>query len=146
MNTVSSCKMTFDPAGTPLVLVDYGDEIPQVQKPALRKGLEVAPLIDALAPFLRVTDNNTHQFRIDVFKDETTDALAWQRIFEGLVAAQALGKKPLRVQVLGITDRYWQYAEAGITDHAPERISDFGLARYLKSYSVTAVTLTQVGP
>lgn len=147
MNTLSRCKITFDPDATARVLVDHGDEIPQENKPVLRKGVEVVAIVDALAPFLRSSGNHVYSFRIDVFQDETTDALAWQRVFESLIAVQGLDRKPLRVEVLGITDRYWQFASSMITDHAPERVTDHGVAaRYVRSYSVTATGLSQVGP
>lgn len=147
MNILSTCKMTYDPSGVPRVLVDYGAEIPAMPiKPALRKGLEVVPLVEALAPFLRPSGNASYAFRIDVFQDEVSDALAWQRVFESLLAVAPLGRKPLRIQVEGIADRYWQFANSFITDHAPERVTNFYPPRLLKSYSVVATGLAQVGP
>lgn len=142
----SNWKITFDPAGSARVLLDFGDKIEGEPVWSLKKGVQTTPLDDAVAPFLRAAGNAVVTFTIKVFTDEALDATARQRIMESLISISALVKKPLRIQVDTITDRYWQFANCCISDHTPSREIESAKARLYKTYSITATGLVQVGP
>lgn len=146
MTLTSNWRLTFDPAGAAIVLLAYDSEIDAEPSWPLRKSLDVVNLVDTDAPFLRPAGNNVVTFSFRVYSDETLDATARQRVMESLIAVAPLGRKPLKVEIKGITDRYWQFANAFITEHTPVRFMDAGTARIVKSWSVTATKLAQVGP
>lgn len=132
--------------GTGTVILNYGDEIAAEPRWPLRKGLEVIALVDAANSYLRPTGGNVHTIQLDVFADEALDATARQSIMASLINAAGLGKAALVIEIYGITDRYWSFASAAVTDHTPARIIDAATARLVKTWSITAATLTQVGP
>lgn len=132
--------------GTGIVLLDYGAELAGEPRWPLRKGLEVVSLPDAPNPFLRPTGNNVYQIQLDVFADESLDTTARRAVMESLISAAALGRAALVVEISGITDRYWSFAAAAVTDHTPVRMLEFPTARLIRTWSITASTLTQVGP
>ena len=146
MNLTSNWKLTFDPAGTPLVLLAIGDEMAEEIRWPLKKGMELVNLLDSANPFLRATGNNSFSIRLEVFADESGDAMARRKIMESLLAVAALGKKPLKIEAAGVTDRYWLAAAAVITDYDPAILIDFPGARATKVYAITMASLTQVGP
>lgn len=145
MNLISEWRITFSPASSPRVLVAYDDEIDAEPNWPLRRGLEVVPLADAAMPFLRVTGNDVVTFGCTVYQDEALDATARRKIMESLISVGSYGKRPLKIEVRGIVDRYWQFAESYVTDHDPMRSTD-GLGRIAKRYSIVAAGLSQVGP
>ena len=145
MSIISNWRITFSPASSPKVLVAYGDEIEAEPNWPLRRGLEVVPLADATAPFLRVSGNDLVTFGFTVYQDESLDTDARRKIMESLVSVGGYGKRPLKIEINGITDRYWEYANSFITDHDPMRSVD-GLGRIAKRYSIVAAGLSQVGP
>jgi hypothetical protein len=142
----SNWKLTFSPASSPKVLLDYGDKIEGELRFPLSKGMEVVDLVDSEAPFLRDNGNNTYQIQFEVYTDEALDKTARQRVMESLIAVGAYGRAPLRIQVSGITDRYWQFANSFVREHNPGRWLDAPVARLVKGYTITATGLTQVGP
>ena len=146
MTLTSNWKITFRPGGSPIVLVNYGDEIDAEPTWPLRKGLSVINLVDADAPFLKPMGNAAVTLAFKVFSDETLDKDARQEVMESLLAWAALGKEELKIEINGITDRYWKFADAYVTEHTPIRWMEAGTARVCKSYSVTATGLEQVGP
>ena len=76
MPILSNWKLTFDPAGTPRVLLDFGQKMVQELRWPVRRGLEVVDIAEAAAPFLRVTGNAVVALSFEVFADEATDALS----------------------------------------------------------------------
>lgn len=146
MTLTSNWKLTFDPAGTPLVLLAIGDEMAEEIRWPLKKGMDLVELVDSANPFMRPTGNNSFVIQLSIFQDEADDATARRKIMESLIAVAALGKKPLKIEAAGVTDRYWQAAAACITEHEPSLLMDFPGARATKAYTITATTLTQVGP
>lgn len=132
--------------GTGIVLLDFGAEIAGEPRWPLRKGLEVITLPDAEDPFLRPAGNNVHTLQLDVFADESLDTIARQSVMESLIAAADLGRAALVVEISGITDRYWSFAAAAVTDHTPARVLEFPTPRLVRTWSLTCTGLTQVGP
>ena len=141
----SNWRFTFDPAGTARVLVAYNDLIDSEPVWSLRKSLAVTQLDEAAAPFLRAGGNAVVSFSLKVYTDETLDSLARRELLESLIAVAPLVKKPLRVEVLGISPTYWEFANSYITEHTPAREMDAGTARLVKTYSITATGLVRVG-
>lgn len=146
MNILSNWKLTYDPAGTPLVLLDVGWKVAGELRFPLKRGLEVVDLAEAAAPFLRPAGNSVVTIQFEVFKDESLDKTARQAVMESLIAVNALGKKPLRIEISGITDRYWQFSNAYLHEHNPARYLEAPVARRVLGYTITATGLTQVGP
>lgn len=144
MNAASNWKITFDPDGVPRLLLAYGDEIDAELSWSLRKGLEVVNLVDSDAPFLRPSGNNVIAVAFRVYTDETVDKTGRQKVMESLIAIDPLGRKPLKIEVNGITDRYWKATNSFITEHTPYRLMEGASARIVKSYSITATKLVQV--
>lgn len=146
MPILSNWKLTFDPAGTPRVLLDFGQKMVQELRWPVRRGLEVVDIAEAAAPFLRVTGNAVVALSFEVFADEATDALSRRALLEGLIAVAALGKRPLRVEIAGISGTYWQFANAAISEHEPARHLTAPTARASLKYNIQATGLTRVGP
>ncbi len=146
MNLTSNWKITFGPGTTNRVLVDYADEIDAEPSWPLRRGLSVVNLIDADSPFLQATGNNVVVFSMRVYTDEALDATARQRVMESLISVVGYPKRPLKIEIAGITDRYWQFANSFISEHTPRRYMEAGTARVERAWSVTATGLVQVGP
>jgi hypothetical protein len=141
----SNWKLTFDPAGTPLVLLNYTDLIEGEPRFPLAKALEVIPIAEA-DPLLRDQQSRVHTIQFEVYASAASDQLARRAIMESLVAAGPLGRKPLRLQINGITDRYWQYASAFIEAHNPGMYVEPNVARLVKGWTIKATGLSQVGP
>jgi len=146
MTIESNYRLTFDPAGTPLVLLAYGDEIEGEPRYPLGRGLDVVNLIDAAWPFLRPTGNSSVQLKIDIHKPAASDAAARAEVLDSLIAINLLGRKPLKIEVLGITDRYWLFANCYIPNFDPGRSLEGAPNTHVKSYSLTCTGLSRVGP
>jgi len=144
---IESCwRLTFDPTGTPLVLVAYGDELEGEPRWPLGRGLEVVPLVDSVWPFLRPTGNGSVSLRIDLCKAEASDAESRAAVLDSLIAINLLGKKPLKIEVLGITNRYWIFANCCIPNFDPSIYLDGAPASHLKSYTLTCTGFSRMGP
>lgn len=141
----SSWKFTFDPSGTARVLVAFNDLIDSELVWSLRRNLMVTQLDEASAPFLRAGGNAVVSFNLKVYTDESLDATARRELLESLIAVAPLVKKPLKVEVAGISPTYWQFANSFITEHTPVREMDSSRARLCRAYSITATGLVRVG-
>jgi hypothetical protein len=142
----SNYKLTYDPGGTPVVLVAVGDRIAQELEFALEKSVEVVGLIDAAAPFVRVGKNAVVTFTIEKATDGSDDKTARAAILDALLAAQSATKKPLKIEVSGITASYWQFTNATIKSHGTRRYLEAPAARWVQTWSITATGLTKVTP
>lgn len=141
----SNWKFTFDPAGvSPVVLLAYGDLTEGEVRFPYRRSLEVIDITEGAAPFLRLNGNAAVTIEFERYTIETDDKTARQAIMDSLLAIDALGKKPLRVEISGITDRYWQFANAVIHIHEPSRWLESARARVCKRYTITATGLAEV--
>lgn len=143
MRLESNWKFTFDPLGTPRVLVDYGNLIEAEPSWSLKKSLQVTQLDEGVAPFLRHAGNAVANFSIRVYKEELVDMTARRLVMESQIAIAPLVVKPLRVQINGISPTYWQYAQSYITEHSPVR--DIEWEGYWLTYNITATGLARVG-
>ena len=146
MKIASNWRVTFDPSGTPLVLLAYGDEIEGEPRWPLGRGLEVVPIVDGAAPFLRPTGNSSVNLRIDIYKPETTDALARAAVLDSLIAINLLGRKPLKIEVYGVTDRYWLFANCYIPNFDPAIYLYNVPDSHIKTYQLVCTGFSRVGP
>lgn len=142
--TSSNWKLTYDPAGTPLVLVAFdamleSDEL----EPQLDKSVEVVQLVDSAAPFLRVGQNAVVNFSIRVISEASTDALQRAAMLDSLIAAQTATKKPLRVEISGVTTAYWQFANATVKSHKPRRLLAHPVPAMVTQWDIVATGLTK---
>lgn len=138
----SNWKLTFDPFGSsPIVLLNFGDDIEGEIRFPYRRGLEVVEITEAAVPFLRLKGNSFLEFSFEVYGVETTDALARQAIMQSLMDVEPLGKAPLKVEVFGITDRFWLFTSAVINELDPGRFLETAKPRLSKRYAVTAAGL-----
>lgn len=147
MRVSSNWKLTFDPAGgSPLVLLDHSQIMEDELVLPLRKGLEVVDLPDAAAPFLRPTGNNSYALELKCYHSGLTDAAARKALMERMVAMNSAGRKPLKVELHGVTDRHWLFANCALTGLTGQMVLDGSVARYLLTYNLTSTGLSQVGP
>ena len=107
----------------------------------MKRGLEVVEITDGDAPFLRPTRNIATTLDISVEEVASTDSDARIALLGSLLAVESLGKKPLRIEVSGVTDRYWEFANAYIESVTPERLVESAKARFIKVYQITATSL-----
>lgn len=138
----SKWKLTLDPAGTPKVLLNFGDKIDDELSFPTKLGLEVVDLTDSAVPFLRPNGNNVVEISWKVYSDVSTDVLSRADVLDSLIAVLAYTRKPLRIEIDGVTTGYWQFANAFVTEFEPTRHLSSPAARAGKSYSATCVGLT----
>lgn len=147
MKIASRWKLTFDPAGTPLVLVALGDLIDSELDWGLGRSIEVVPLAAAAAPFIRPATNNVYQLDFTVFKVESTDEAARRAVMDALRTTDDLVKKPLRVEIgteSGLeTGYYYQFASAAVRSLNAFRDVDAPRPRWGRRFSIVATQLTK---
>ena len=142
MNVASSWKLTHDPEGDPLVLVNYGQEINEELGWTLERACEVVPLTDSDDPFLNPDGNALYPLEIYVFSDVATDKASRFAMMQGLISYRDLPKEPLRVEIDGYLDgRYHQFGASWIKIYAPRHLVEFA-GRYGKKLSIIATKLT----
>lgn len=150
MKIYSRWRLTFDPGGLNLVILQFGDYLEGEIEPSLAREAEVVPLIGSAAPFLRPMGNNSYQMEYLVYRRATTDLAARSLMMDSLCAIDDLGKKPLRMQVMddaGLrTDRYWQWSEAIVRSHAVKREVEAAKPRYYLKFNITAVRCARFNP
>lgn len=140
--TISRWKLTFDPGGAAVVLVDFGQKLDDDLRFPLRKGVEEVRLVRAAAPLLRNTGNHAVGIRIGVYQDESTDKAARAAVLTSLIAAAGYGVKPLRVEIDDHAAGYWQFASCAVTEHEPARHIEAPAARWLRVYQLTCAGLS----
>ena len=148
MKIYSRWRLTFDPGGIALVILQFGDYLEAELEPALSREAEVVPLIGSIAPFLRPMGNNSYQLEYLVYRSSNSDVAARTNMMDSLCAIDDLGKKPLRLQLANdaglLTDRYWQWSEAIVRSHAVKREVEAAKPRYLFKFNITAVRCARV--
>ena len=141
---VSNWKLTLDPSGTPVVLVAVGQRMEAEIDPACDLPLEVVPLVDSLYPFLRLSGNAVISFTLRTYDTTAaTDAAARTALLDGLVAAQTMVRKPLRIEAAGVTSHYWQFASAAVSRYVPRRHLPNPAAARSTEWSITATGLAK---
>ena len=138
----SNWKITFDPYGAaPLVLLNFGDDIEGEIRFPLRKSMEIVEITEAEAPFLRLKGNTHCEFAFEVYEVGATDAAARQAVLDALLETETLGKKPLKIEVNGLTDRYWLFSSSVVQEVEPTRFLETAKPRLSKRYGVTGAGL-----
>ena len=138
----SRWKLTLDPGGAQqVVILDYNQLLSEELQMTMTKGLEVVPLTDTEAPFLRATGNAYYSLGFTVFGDGSDDADARVIICNYLAEWMFFPNKlPLRLQIFGRTDRHYQFGSAMVTSLTPRRELESPLARIGLQYSITAAS------
>ena len=67
-------------------------------------------------------------------------------ILDALIAAATATKKPLKIEVSGYADRYWQFANATIKSHKPSRHLQSVSPRWVTTWDIVATGLTYTHP
>jgi hypothetical protein len=141
----SNWKLTFDPSGTPQVLLNFGDVLTEEIRFPMAIGLEVVPLPGAAAPYLRPSGNAfcSMTFERLTLPSSLYDKSARSDVLDTLITFAPLGRKPLRIEVYGLTDRYWQFANSAFTLVEPRRVLESSKPRFSQKYQITASVLTK---
>ena len=137
----SNWKITFDPDGSPVVLVNVGDIMDGELRFPMKRGLEVVEILEGEAPFLRPTRNIATTLDISVEEVAATDADARVALMGSLTSVENLGKKPLKIEVSGITDRHWEFSNSYIENVDSVRLVESAKPRIIKTYQITATGL-----
>ncbi len=141
----SNWKVTFDPAGTPVVLCAFGSIIEGEPVAGMRKGVEVVDIAGAAFPFIRPTGNRRFDLSFAVHYELASDVLARRSILDGMLTLGPMERKPLRIELAGLAGTYWQFANAFIQEHSAG-MSVERRPMNLKRYNIIATGLTRTGP
>lgn len=138
----STWKLTFDPSGSPKVLLNYGDLMDDEISPGLTKPAELVELADAVAPFIRIKLNRSYRLGFTIYQDKASDAAMRKAVFDSLIEVDSLGRKPLRVESNAGMGGYFQFSNAFITEHEPRPSVESGGARLVRSFTILATGLS----
>lgn len=135
----SNWRITFDPFGaSPKVLLAFGDLTEGEVVFPYRKSLEVVDITEGTAPFMRLNGNSVASIEFERFTAEATDSAARIKIMDSLLEVEAMGKKPLKVEISGVTDRSWIFTESVVASHESTRWLETAKARLARRYTITA--------
>lgn len=140
----SNWQFRFDPTGANIALLEYGDLMDAEPKFPLRRNLEIVPLVGADAPFMRLSGNAVVSVTYSIYPDESGDGAARKRVLRSLSLITALGRKPLRISVAGVTDLYWQFAACVVEAHSSGRKIHAAKSRLELTYTLTCTGLAEV--
>lgn len=135
-------KLTFSPATSPLVILDYGQFIDQELAFSLAKAVEVINPVDATDAFIRDGKSSVWKAQIKTYSTESLDLDARVAAMQSHISIAALGKKPLRVQIQGHSGHYWQFADCMITGHTPVRELLRSKVRWSRTWDIVASGLS----
>jgi hypothetical protein len=114
---LSNWKLTFDPGGTPIVLLDIGERLAEEVQWSSKRGSETIPLVDGPAPFLRDGKNVVTTISFEKTAAENAPrADTLKGVIRAMMAHSSLSKAPLRIEAEGVEDCYWQAAAATVPD------------------------------
>lgn len=139
----SNWRMTYDPAGTPLVILDFQDKIDEEPRFGFQTGVDVVPLLASDLPLLRATGNGVFDISFRRLLSQSSDTLAREEVLEWLVNNAARGKAPLQIEILDGTYATYQFSAAVIVQHETQRIITSPFCRYAISFQITAAGLTR---
>lgn len=142
MITKSLWKLTLDPAGTPLVILDTGDALGDELRFSVNKGLEVVDLENSDSPFLRPRKNAVWQLEFERRIIAATDIAARAALLDWQIALGSYGKKALKCEYTGEND-YWTFANAFLTNARTWRKVEDKSPAYVLGVSITATGLTK---
>lgn len=135
----SNWKFTFDPFGSsPVVLLAIGQDTEGEVRFPMRRSFEVVDLAEGSAPFLRLNGNTVTEIELEVYGTESTDKDARQAMLDALLEVQDFEKKPLKIEISGISDRSWIFDDAVLHQLEPFRHLESARPRLAKRYSITA--------
>ena len=140
---LSPWKLTFDPGGTPIVLLDFGQRLAGDIAWASRRGSEVIPLLDSDAPFLRDGKNLSLQISYQVLAEKASVPDMLKGVMRGITGHQALGKKPLKIEAEGVVEAYW-LAPAAMVPDLTGSLPANGTIGNFKSHAVIMAGLAEV--
>jgi hypothetical protein len=145
MNILSNWKLTYDPAGTPLVLLDYGAELADEPDFSLRRGLEVVSIPYGV-PFLRPTKHDVYDVAIAIMHSSASDAEARRDMLNQLSDRYSLTSRvPMRLEARDMATVYHQWSAAFIHSASVKRLVTQGIpSGWLLRYSFTAVGFTKM--
>lgn len=144
----SRWKLTFDPAVSALVLLDFGDYMDSELSWQLGRNVEVVNIAGSEAPFLRMGLNNSFSLDFTVYKTLASDREARSEMMDAMMAYDGLDKKPLKIQMSDdagtYTGHYFQLAVCALRAFAPRKIEEGRVTRIAKRFSLVGTTLTKV--
>ncbi len=143
---ISNWKLTLDPASTAVVLVNIGDKLVDEIEWGMSREVLVEPLVRSDTPFLDDGGNASVSIGYARYDDSDTDALSRQALLAAMLTAFATDPKILKIEVSGVTDRYWQFSAALVTSYKPGRYLNSSRSRRITSCNLLAAGMTQVGP
>ena len=92
----SLSTLTFDPAGTPLVVLTAGDMLDDELRFSVAKGLEVVDLENSDSPFLRPRKNAVWRIGFERRIIAASDIAARAALLDWQITLGTYGKKALR--------------------------------------------------
>jgi hypothetical protein len=101
--------------------------------------------VRSAAPHREDEQNVSATITFDRYDDSDTDANVRKALLQSLLTSLTLDKKPLKIEVQGITDRYWTFAEALVSSYRPGRYVGSGKPRRLTGYQILAIGLSETG-
>ena len=143
----SNWKLTHDPTGTPVVILDYGDWLADELEIDLRRLAEVIELAESVEPHLRDRGNVSGSLRFTLVAEEegdTADADARAASLDALLDAMARGKAPLRLDALGKEDAYYLFSQAICISSAPAMLRHPALARWQQRVEITVAGMSKI--
>ena len=115
----SSWRLTWDPAGTPVVILAFGELLArQLEWPSAREA-QVTPLAESGAPFLRDGGNVAITISFDKLGAELTRENVLKGVIRAAIGHTAFAKAPLKIEAEGVTDVYWLASAALMPDLSP---------------------------
>jgi hypothetical protein len=146
MNVASNWKLTYDPTGTPAVILDFDMLMADEPEMSLRRGVEVIG-IPYGAPFLRPTLNDVYEVGVSIVRTSSTDAFARRDMLNSFVDRyDQTTRVPMRLEARDLTDRYYQWSAAYIHSASVKRLVNEGgdgEAAWLLRFAFTAVGMSR---
>lgn len=139
----SSWKLTYDPAGTPQVLLDIGERLVSEIRWGSTRGAEVVQLVDAAAPFLRDTRNREVTVSFERIEPETDHAAVCKAVMTRMIAHGSQVKKALKIEAAGVAECYWLAAACLVPD-VETGIRVIGSHEMATGYKLIFASITEV--
>jgi len=140
----SDWKLTLDPAGTPLVLLDYGEMLEAELEFSGRRGVTLTPLVRSADPRMRDGKNLSVTFAFRVYRPADTWPLARAAAMATALAALEKTKAPLRIEAAGLGG-YTTYAECLVSDASGAIDEDEG-RWHITNYALVCTKRTVTPP
>ncbi len=144
----SNWKLTLDPTSAPFVLLNHGEMLAEEIRFPMVMGLEVVNIPGSGTPFLRQTGNvlvtmEYERFIVPTNPAQQADMYARRDVLNSLIGFSALSKKPMKLEIYGLSSSYWTFANAAVTYLEPSRLVHSGKPRLSQRIRVTATGLTR---